>query len=173
MRARMGFSSSTAPHANPVWFEYRKDFGNRITAFYQGGNVWKIERWNGGVGDFATITASPFAAGDTLTLVVAWTAGQLSLSVNGSAFASASTSAGVPSGFTSLDFGTFAGTGYEFDSDTLWATGGSGPLTNVDATSLNALGNTDPTTSSLPGTARTTFTWNGVGTAYQTASWSG
>ena len=148
MRVRMGWASTTDPHgANaPVFFAFGDDTNNRIMGYYDPStNVFAILRRNGGAGASRGYSVVSFAVGDAVTVVFRWTATAIGLSINGAAFIDAADTAIPTLAATTFDIGT-AGTlisGREIDSDVLWFACGTGTLTDTDAASLHAFGNTD------------------------------
>src|ERR1051326_3812059 len=111
-----------------------------------------------------------FTPGTLFTVVAAWTATQLKLSINGANFTTPVTNTNIPTlTAPTFDIGSAAGTS-ALDGDILWFAAGSGTLANADATTLNTFGNTDPTRGTLPATP--TALWTADTTAYQTAAGS-
>lgn len=143
-RLRPGWASNAAPAQNPVVFDWRTDDNNLIQLVYDPAtSKFRLHRYVAGVQVAATTAATvSFSAGDLVTVVVAWTAAQLKLSVNGAAFVIQADARSVtPTGL--IDIGQYTGTGYALNGEMLWAAFGTGTLTDADA-ALLALYDTDP-----------------------------
>ncbi len=116
--------------------------------------------------------ATIFAPGDTVTVIGAWwklglTDG-IKISVNGGAF-SQLTNGGTsqPEGDT-FDLGQRGYSAQDFaDSDILWASFGTGALTNADSAAIAAWGNETPGTWSYPPLAGATAAWSADTAAHQ------
>ena len=144
---------------------------NSRLAFHANGSTWTIANDNSGTVDSSSSLTSSYSAGTMETAVFAWTASTLSVSLNGSAFTTVSR-ASVPTGtIANLSIGA-NGTSTNLDGDVMWAASGTGTLANADNTTLNALGNSDPSLSSLQslnsGAASPTMAWDGTSTTYGT-----
>ena len=161
-RVRMG--GLTGVTRRLFWLDDGSDTGqtNRISGSLAADGSTQFGNTGNATQTFSDSQPEP-AAGAMLTLVYAWTASTLYVSRNGAAFTSQAR-AQIPSGLTSLDFGSQAGASNWFDGDMLWVAGGSGTLSNADAATLNGYGNTDPTIGSLPGAP--SFAWDGATDTY-------
>lgn len=103
--------------------------------------------------------AATFAAGDTVTVIAAWTSTTLKLSVNGAAFTSQA-QADIPvipetlfyigRDITSVQTG---------DEDFFWVACGLGTLTDADAAAIHANGNPEPPPGLFPDAADLTMIW--------------
>lgn len=143
MRLKLGWSSggSGAGPSFPSFFEWADSTTNRILIYCsRSSGFLLIYRAASGSGATAQQAVS-FNIGDIATIVGAWDSGHLYLSVNGSAFVSA-TNAFIPT-ITATQFdlgqGNSGAPGNWLDSSILWAACGTGTLTNTDAATLNAL----------------------------------
>jgi hypothetical protein len=115
--------------------------------------VWYGKRDSGGVNGTRPEIAGTFVRGDLFTLVFAWTATQLKLSLNGSVF-TVTAHTGIPSvAFPdTLDIGRHTFSVAEFwNGEILWVAMGSGTLSDADAVTLHGFGNSDPEFGELPG----------------------
>lgn len=99
-----------------------------------------------------------FASGDPVVIVAKWTATTLYVSVQGAAFASTANASIPVIAATIFDIGSVNGV-RQIDSPMAWFACGTGVLTNADATTLNALGATNITFSTLPVAAAMTMRW--------------
>lgn len=153
-RLRMGISSAsvaTKTSGEARLFRWG-DGAHGISAYWTSTNLILVRDSASGINGSKAFT---FAAGDLVTVVVAWTATQLLMSINGSAFSTVANTPTVFGAMGQIDIGTF-GTGRELDGDLLWTMCGKGTLTNADATTLSAQGSTDPGLGLLGATAQTT-----------------
>jgi len=149
MRMRMGWGVSSKPGGG-AGFEFPwgwRDSGNeRLNLYFrESNNTWSMRRFTGGAGTDAVSVADNFAVGDLRTIVVAWTATQVKISVQGVSFVVAA-NATIPTLAANLfDIGSDgAGGGFLLDGDLMWFACGFGTLTDADAAALFALGNTAP-----------------------------
>lgn len=148
-RLRPSWASGTPPSVPRV---FDPNVANGLLSYYASG-AWTIET-NGGT-NFASVT-SAHAAGDDKTIIFAWTSTTLYVSVNGAAFVSASKGT-TPPAPTAWFIGNRSAADRPFTGDFHWVCGGSGTLSDADASTIHAFGNTDPTWSGVPGTI--TFLW--------------
>ncbi len=137
------------------------------------GNNLNFVRANGSGGANADKVQQSFTptVGGLVTAVARWDSGNVYLSVNGGAFASVA-GAHIPTLAASTFYiggGSATNIG-QADGETLWFASGTGTLTNSDATTLNAYGNSDPTIAGLTslnsGAATPSFAWSGVDAKY-------
>jgi RHS repeat-associated protein len=169
MRVRVPYSSSNIPYGRAQLFEWwDSGTSNAVEAsLTQSGSQGIVSVYRNG-GSYVDAT---WSAGDTLTIIIGWTATQVEVSVNGSSFQTFSNTT-IPT-ITNTTFSIASGTGVGgaaryLDGDVLWAATGSGGLTNTDATTINSLGNSDPSPSTLPGTP--TLAWSANTTSYSYAN---
>jgi hypothetical protein len=173
-RLRMGFSYNSPPSQTPAVFWWGQSNSNYINLQYRntGGGPYTWTGWIVAGGTTYTVSspAQSFSAGDSVSVVLAWTGSTLKVSVNGGAFTSAAsaTPSGLPVLFSlgSDDYNIASWA----DSDMKWAAAGTGTLTDADAAMLNAYGNSDPTLSDLAtlnsGASQASFRWDGSSTQY-------
>jgi hypothetical protein len=131
-------------------------------------NTVRLRRSNGaGIDTFDV--AHTFSAGELITVVVAWDATNLYVSINGGAFTSLA-SPHVPAiGATTFDLGSTFGTDSWLNGDVFWSMFGSGTLSGADLTALNALGNTDPADGAVSAGASMTARWSADTSTYRLA----
>lgn len=172
MRVRMGWGAAAAPNVLPRAFVWQDGAGTVwIRALYnQSVKNWALDRQGG------TTVGSPvlsFNAGDFATLVFAWTATQVKISVGGAAFSVAANSsipAGLPSTFVIGD-SVASGGNRSLDGDIVWLACGTGTLTDADPASFAAL--TKPANlAALPSrtTSLPTMLWKGQTPNYRVGS---
>jgi hypothetical protein len=174
-RLRMGFPSTVLlGGTNAIVFSLDDGTNNnRLQLIFRSSTTpanaqWQIRRCNAGTCDTSSLGVDVFNAGDLRTVVLKWDASNVYFSLNGANFATTATAQTVPS-VSILGFGDGGLGGNAIDSDILWATSGTGTLTNTDASSLYKLGASDPTVVSintLDTAAVPTLAWDGEGTAY-------
>ena len=92
-------------------------------------------------------------------MIYAWTATDVRISVDGGAFVGTgnTTIPGQATLYIGSDQVQGNGNNRQGDSDYLWVAGGSGTLTNADAATIHAFGDTDHPQGDFPGGA--TFAW--------------
>ena len=171
VRVRFGWASTTSL-GFLRFLSWGNDGNNALEITNQlnpGGGIAVVRRTAGsGANANASLT---WNAGDTATIVATWTASTLNVSVNGGAFITVANNT-IPSiTSTTFDIGDRFDSTSQADSDILWAATGTGTLSNSDATTLNNLGNTDPTLAKLyslnGGAGQPTFVWNANTANYQ------
>jgi hypothetical protein len=124
--------TNTKPDAYLMSWEV--DASNRIDLRYDDATETFIGRRSNSGSDDTVSVAATVSRQQFFTVVFAWESGELKLSVDGSAFTTASTSAGTPdlSSAPLLDIGNRGGAS-QLGGDVVWAVGGNGTLTDTDA----------------------------------------
>lgn len=161
MRLRMGWPSTADAYSNAAFrlFWWGDSANDRLLAYYRVTNdTFGMQSAVGGVLVETAVAAPAFAAGDKKTVIFAWTANTISVSLDGSNFVTFSRPSGGAIALSTFDLGTENGV-LNADCDYLWAAGGIGALTNADVATLAAIGDTDPDIPSLPVNGIPTFTW--------------
>ena len=100
-------------------------------------------RLTGGAGENADLNGAQ-AVGDVRTVVGAWEAARIRISVDGVAFTNAVNSSIPALAAANVDIGSFAG-GSHGDGNYLWVLTGKGTLTDADAARINSWGYAVPT----------------------------
>lgn len=161
-RVRMGWVNTADPSGNPALFDWRDDANNLIQVrFDTTNNQWELQRRNGGGTGEAT-TADTFALSDVVTVIAAWDASNLKVSVDGSAFTSAA-AANIPTlAASTADVGSVAGSSEHIDADLFWFACGTGTLADADAATIHAIGNTDPLKVQFPVAAAVKLIWPAI-----------
>lgn len=163
MRVKMGWANTNSPGAGGQldsfmnWWDGTSS--NRVTLGYDESSAsFRARRKASGSGNDAQSAGQTFSSGATKTVVMAWTATQTLISVDGGAFVAASNSS-IPSGLGStFDIGANS-SGFQVDSSVLWFACGTGTLTDADAATLYALGDTLLTPYGFPLDAGLTMLW--------------
>lgn len=156
MRVRMGFPSTIGtPGISPTRLFEWSDFNNAQgwIGVSLDTSTFQLNRRVEGSGDAAANQVVAFVKDDILTIVAAWTASSVKISVNGAPFAVYS---GPQFIGTMLDTrfdigGGQAPTLYSLDSDVLWFACGKGVLMDADAAAIHAFGNADKQRLEFPG----------------------
>lgn len=158
-RLRMDWVNTADPSGNPVVFDWRDDASNLLQLrFDTAADQWELQRRNGG-GTGEAAKADTFSLGDAVTVIAAWTATTLKVSVDGSVFTTAA-AANIPTlAASTLDIGSVAGTSEHIDADVFWAACGTGTLADADAAAIHANGNPEPTPGLFPDAADLTMIW--------------
>jgi RHS repeat-associated protein len=166
LRVRAGIANSDlSTSRTPVLFQWRDDATHYLKLYISSGKKWTLER--DGTASAVGINTGTFTPGTLVTVVAAWTATSLKLSINGAAFTSVNNSNVPALAATLFDLGSAVGSS-QLDGDALWFVSGTGTLANTDATTLNTLGNSDPTLTTLPTTSSQTAVWSADNNTYQT-----
>jgi hypothetical protein len=167
-RVRMGVASTSGVDsyiAEPIIS------GPNRLALHANGGSWTIANDDSGVVNSTASKTSSYSVGTMVTAVFEWTATTIGVSVNGSAFTTVSR-ASVPAGALANFYLGSQASVTQLDGDIMWAASGTGTLTGTDATTLNALGSTDPTfsylQSNLNNSAAPTMAWDGTSTTIGT-----
>lgn len=154
LRVRMGWGVGAEPHGGasfPHLMLWQDSGSERLVFFYnEGSNTWGFDR-DSGAGSNAVTVVSAHARGDVITIIAAWTSTQIKLSVNGAAFSSAANTTIPTLAASTFDIGS-AASSLSIDSDILWFASGTGTLTDADAATLHAFGNSDHAPGDFPGT---------------------
>ena len=158
-------SAGALPNSSPSIFAWADaTFSNRIFAFFGAANQVSIVRQTD-AGESTANQTGVWAAGDSLTVVAAWDGTGYKISLNGAAFSS-QVSADIPDlAAALLDIGcNHNDTTRPLAGDVLWFVAGNGALTNTDASTLHAFGDTDPDFASVPGSP--TMLWTADDSSY-------
>jgi hypothetical protein len=155
-RVRLGWATAqggVSAGQYPTLISFVDSTADRLTLRAINGQ-WAMERLAAGAGVAAYYTQAA-VPGDVLTVIGRWTSTAVGASVNGGPFVSAA-NASIPTlAATQFDIASWAGGNGFMDSDVLWWTCGVGLLSDADAATLHAYGNTGPTDlTTLPGKPR-------------------
>lgn len=161
LRLRMGFSYNNPPHSNtyPTLFDWR-DSGTAVLyfGFDPTAQQWYIQRQNSATPGTLNSAAQTFPAGTIMTLIGAFTATTIGISVNGGAFATVGNTAIPTLSATSFKIGDTIAGGLPIDSDVFWFACGTGTLSNADAATIAALPSTGRALSDFPGAPTLLYT---------------
>lgn len=166
LRVRLEHSSASTPALYPCFFWWGDDLSHQIRLdFHSAQSAWELLRWNGSNIGGAQINAT-YNVGDEVTLIGTWSATQVGISVNGSAFTYMADTA-IPAGGVmpaNVDVGQYGGAAYldqrVADSDILWQAMGTGTISNADAATINSWGDTDPSPNTFSSSAQAKETWS-------------
>lgn len=175
MRVRVGWPSATgAGTTDPEFFAWKDSALSGVRLYWSNASKrFEGTRYNGAivVGALATPT---FNAGDIVTLVFAWTATTVAVSINGGAFISAANSPAPTLAANTFDIGQSPNDlgNRVIDGDVLAFACGTGPLTNSDVAAIAALmASGDPRSSALPASAGCTMSWAANTANYRVANY--
>jgi hypothetical protein len=149
VRLRMGFSSPSV--SSSYLFNWGSDANNALLLFTQGTNTFQATNAISGVGTGPNANDGNYTAGQFMTVIMAWDATKVYLSVDGQTFVSVTPTGGrvLPSD-TNFDIGSLANTS-QLGGSVVWVATGEGTLSNADAATLFALGNSPPTITTFAG----------------------
>ena len=172
VRARLGTLDTSTSHDLFGWAA--NSSVNRISVAPNSSTSWQGFFSRNGTPTFISATDSSHFIGDIVTVVLSWTNSQVGLSVNGSSFSTSTRNgtvggASLPSTFGIGNINLNLGNDVS-DDDIMWFASGTGTLSNSDASTLNAYGNNDPTTTSLSSSlpsAIPTMAWAANTSSYQ------
>lgn len=168
-RIRAGFTSPDSNNTHPI-FSWATAASLGLILQYRGSaGQWDVRREDSGATLQLGVSQS-FALGDEITLVFAWTATQIKLSINGGAFTALGNTEVAPPGLpTTFQIGGNPSLGTaRGDSDFFWAAVGSGTLTDADALTIYNFGKNDRRPAEFPGTS--TAVWFADTSTYLTAN---
>jgi hypothetical protein len=173
IRFRTGFAATDDPYGaapQPCLWSWQTDSTHDYRIHFNVGNdTWACIQENG-TSKTAASAAQTFAYGTTQTIIGAWdSSNNIKLSLNGGAFTVANDFASKP---TSLPSTWLIGDRFSLDrqmnGEYLWVIVGSGTLSDADAATIHAFGDTDPDISLIPGAV--TMFWAATSDDYYTAA---
>lgn len=154
MRVRPRWSTTSEPYggaATPRLWTWRTDNNNGIFGRYnESGNTVSMLRVNGGSAQTASQAWAP-ASGTSATIIADWDATNVGVSINGAARTTAGTPQIPTISNTFLDVGSLNAS-ENFCGEILWMAWGSGPMTDGNASTIDAIGDTPPTPAAFPST---------------------
>ncbi|MDQ2940628.1 MAG: hypothetical protein M3R05_00405 [Chloroflexota bacterium] len=159
-RIRLGFASSTPFAPDPGILDMSVSNSDALFCYWDvASRTFHLERHRSGSGTTAASAAQTFASGTVKTVIFAWTATEVRVSVDGGTFTSTAntTIPGQATLYVGSDQVQGNGSNRQADSDYLWVAGGSGTLSNADAATIHGFGDTDHGQGDFPGSA--TFAW--------------
>lgn len=164
-RFRMGHSNTQNSSYDRLLYWYT-DANNAISVRYNNTNdTFGTYRVGAGTAGTAETGAQTFSAGTMYTLIGAWDATNVKVSINGAAFTSAGSSVVPTMTVAAFDVGS-TGTIDQLSGELMWCACGTGALTDGNAATINSFGNNDPTLADLPGTP--TMVWAANSSVYET-----
>lgn len=141
-----------------AWSEQSFSFADIIVLAWRGGTdlSWDFRRETTG-SSLQLLVPDSFALGDHITVIAAWTPTTTKASSKGAAFTSQANTE-IPDNLQgTFTIGSTGVPGNYGDFTFYWVAAGNGTLTDADASTINAFGDTDPTLAALPGNP--TFLW--------------
>jgi hypothetical protein len=157
LRLAMGYDASAALTQNNVFFEWQDSANERLVLDYIRAptQTWRIAREHSGTFQSVVSAAQTFHAGDEVTVIACWDAGNVKISVNGGPFVSAAAALIPTLAATMFDIGSAGGGALVCDSRVKWAATFEGTLTDADAATIAAFAS-DPSPLDFPDTANVT-----------------
>jgi hypothetical protein len=174
VRLKMGFAAASPPVVAPnLWnwgdptvatmmrLAYNSDGGADVT--------FRIASWLNAAEFYVAGANESFVAGAHKTVIGSWTASVLGISVDGGAFVTAGGRSNTPNlaAFVDFDIGNddgINGNARQINSDVYWIMIGTGTLADVDAATIHANGDNDPSFAGTPGTP--VFLWTARDTTW-------
>jgi hypothetical protein len=165
-RIKIGFASNTNLSPDPIIFDMSETDPRDHFIYYDiDSDTFHFARNNNAGGNTLASTSTPaFSAGTAKTIVVAWTASEIKISVDGGQFATRANSSIPAQSAFYIGSTAVQGSGRQPNSDYYWVAAGTGVLTNTDAGAIHGVGNTDRTRTTFPVT--TTFLWDATSNQY-------
>jgi hypothetical protein len=160
VRIRFGWDSTAPFSPDPGIVDMSVSNDDALFCYWDvATHTFHLERHLGGAGTTAASAAQTFSTGAIRTVIYAWTATDLRISVDGGAFVTTAntTIPGQATLYIGSDQVQGNGSNRQGDSDYLWVAGGTGTLSNADAAAIHGFGNTDHPQGDFPGQA--TFAW--------------
>ncbi|MGZ8527385.1 MAG: SwmB domain-containing protein [Candidatus Limnocylindrales bacterium] len=160
VRIRFGWDSTAPFSPDPGIVDMSVSNDDALFCYWdEASHTFHLERHKSGAGTHASSAAQTFSAGTVKTVIYAWTATDVRISVDGGAFVGTgnTTIPGQATLYIGSDHVQGNGHNRQGDSDYLWVAGGSGTLTNADAATIHAFGDSDHAQGDFPGGA--TFAW--------------
>lgn len=140
-RIRAGFASADTPLGDRRFAHWGAATGQ--LALYYNSATGRAGTYRSDSGSDSVDSSTAWARDDLLTVVFAWTATQLKISVNGAPFTTVASTHIPVTPAALIDLGSLAGSSQFLDSDVLWVATGTGTLTNADTALLVGLAESD------------------------------
>lgn len=166
LRIETLFASTDDPYAGGDlrFFQFGTTDADHLHLVYAvGSDVWQARRAVAAANGDANSAGQSFAANTKFTLIAAFDASNSNVSVNGGAFTSAARAAGAIAA-TNFEIGNRSDGTRAGNSKFYWVAGGTGTLSDADAATLHAFGDTDPQWGDLPDNP--TFLWPAIDLDY-------
>jgi hypothetical protein len=142
--------------------EFNNDSSNNFTLGYNaptGSGDGAIQLSDSGITGIINKTVTAPVDGTIITIVGAWLSdGTIKLSVNGSVFSTSNPGASRTGTYNNFIIGTNAAISSIANGEFLWVAAGTGTLSDADAATIHAKGNTDDSTN-WPSLSAATFFW--------------
>ncbi len=157
IRLRMGFPSTLGSDSYfpMLWNDGVDAQNDQLSIYIGGGGSFQFRSFDAS-GQDNVLLSPAYAVGDHKTRIFACTAAQLKGSVDGAAFTTTTRNHIPRAGIQGSTFDIGGRNTEQVESNVLWFACGTGTLTDADAATLNALGDTPPTLTTLPAAAQMT-----------------
>lgn len=150
IRLRAGHASTDITSGNGIVWTWADDATNFLQLRYDYANTrWEFERRTT-AGTVELTAADTFAIGDKVTLIVKWTATDISISIDGGNFTTVGNTRLPTLAATTMDVGSDGASGSYLNGDVFWLAFGTGAPTNGNASTINGFGDTDTPSESWP-----------------------
>ncbi len=165
LRMRMGIASTASLAPDPNIFDMSESDDRSHFVYYDvDSDSFHFERNVHAGGTTMASGKQTFSVGDYKTVIAAWTATQLKLSIDGGTFSVANSSSIPAQAAFQIGSSTTQGAVRQPNSDYVWVAAGTGTLTDANAQSIHAFGNIDHARGDFPGNA--TFIWDASSDRY-------
>src|SRR5260221_10677647 len=144
IRVKMGFDATTSLSPDPVMWDMSESDPAVLFVYYDvGSDKFHLVRASKIGGKTLASAKQTFTTGTTKTVIAAWTATTMKISIDGSPFVQTTESI-IPKQSPFLIGSTLVqGSGRQPNSDYYWVAAGVGSLTDADAQTINSFGNSD------------------------------
>ena len=166
----MAYASASVAGTIGGIFEWGDDISNFVTAYFTTTAVG-LARKSTAAGQYTQELAHTFSAGDALSLLFRLEDTKVGVSVNGSAITDTSSAPGTAPSLSAglFDIGRQVTSANRYlDTSAGWSASGTGTVTDADAATLYALGDTPPSYADLPAAANLTAVMPMASTTYYT-----
>ena len=160
VRLKVGFASTTSLSPDPIIWDMSASNTSDLFVYYDvGTDKFRLTRRKNTIGGTAASPTQTFASGAFKTIIAAWTATTVKISLDGSPFIALNTGSGnIPASSPFLIGSTLVqGAGRQPNSDYYWVAAGTGTLTDSNASIIHNFANLDKIRADFPGSA--VFIW--------------
>ncbi len=160
LRIRFGWDSTAPFSPDPGIVDMSVSNDDALFCYFdEASHTFHLERHKNATGTHASSGVQAFIAGTAKTVIFAWTATDVRISVDGGPFVGTgnTTIPGQATLYIGSDQVQGNGSNRQADSDYLWVAGGSGTLSDTDAATIHAFGDADHPIGDFPGSP--TFDW--------------
>jgi RHS repeat-associated protein len=173
-RTRLGWGSA-ADQGWPAFFSWGEDVPggrNSLGVLWEASsNRFYFEQFRQGSQTTTFAPAQTHSTGQLRTVIAAWTATELKISVDGGAFATTTRPAIATIGAPTFNVGRYCcGVGLFASSDYLWFAAGRGTVGASELATINGFTSDPPTKQEWPGSADASFVWTADDASYDSVA---